>query len=136
VAAGLLSAGLAAFALSLWTARWCRAGHRWSAWAALLIGAASAPQAALSGFRGPYTIPDTATATVGVLLTVAVLATVGVTGPWPGPAAGPLFPGAFFPGRCGQGLLSRGPGPGTDAISGLPRDAGCEDQRPASLRGH
>ena len=26
-------------------------------WAALLIGAASARQAAISGFRGPYTIP-------------------------------------------------------------------------------
>ena len=81
VAAGLLCAGLAAFALSLWAARGCRDGRRWSAWAALLIGAASAPQAAASGFRGLYLIPDTATAAVGVLLTVAVLATVGVTAP-------------------------------------------------------
>ncbi|HJY02765.1 MAG TPA: hypothetical protein VJ351_18310, partial [Streptosporangiaceae bacterium] len=44
---------------------------------ALLIGAASAPQAAMSGFHGLYTIPDTATAVVGVLLAVAVLATAG-----------------------------------------------------------
>ena len=34
--------------------------------AALLIGAASAPQAAISGFHGPYTIPGTATAAQGV----------------------------------------------------------------------
>jgi hypothetical protein len=126
VAAGLLCAGLAAFAVSLWTARGCRAGRRWSAWAALLIGAASAPQAALSGFRGLYTVPDTATAAVGVLLTVAVLATVGVTGPWPGPAAD-----AFFPGPCGQGVPGRGPGPGTDAISVPLRDPGGQDQQPA-----
>ena len=33
--------------------------------AALLIGAASARQAAMSGFRGPYTIPDTAAADLG-----------------------------------------------------------------------
>jgi hypothetical protein len=46
----------------------------------LLIGAASAPQAAMSGFHGPYTIPDTATAAVGVLLAVAVLATAGAAG--------------------------------------------------------
>jgi AAA domain len=46
----------------------------------LLTGAASAPQAAVSGFSTPYTIPDTATAVLGVLLAVAVLATVGRTG--------------------------------------------------------
>ena len=46
----------------------------------MLIGAASAPQAAVSGFHGPYTIPDTATAVVGVLLAVAVLATAGPAG--------------------------------------------------------
>jgi hypothetical protein len=78
-AAGLVAAGLAAAALSLRTARGCQGGRRWSSWAALLIGAASAPQAAASGFHTPYTIPDTATATLGVLLTVAVLATVGQT---------------------------------------------------------
>ena len=80
-ATGLVAAGLAAAALSLWTAHACRDGRRWSAWAAVLIGAASAPQAALSGFRVPYTIPDTATAALGVVLTVAVLATAGQTGP-------------------------------------------------------
>ena len=46
-----------------------------------MIGAASAPQAAMSGFHGPYTIPDTATAVLGVLLAVAVLATAGAAGP-------------------------------------------------------
>ena len=30
------------------------------------IASASAPQAAMSGFHGPYTIPDTATAALGV----------------------------------------------------------------------
>ena len=74
---GLVSAGLAAAALSLWTARGCRCGRRWSAWAALLIGTASAPQAAMSGFRALYAIPDTATAVLGVLLAVAVLTTAG-----------------------------------------------------------
>jgi hypothetical protein len=79
-AAGLVAAGLAAAALSLWTARGCRGRRRWSGWVALLIGAASAPQAAASGFHAPFTAPDTATAVLGVLLTVAVLATVGRTG--------------------------------------------------------
>jgi hypothetical protein len=78
-ALGLVAAGLAAAALSLRTARGCQGGRRWSAWAALLIGAASAPQAAASGFHPPYAIPDTATAALGVLLTVAVLATAGQT---------------------------------------------------------
>jgi hypothetical protein len=76
-AIALVAAGLAAAALSLRTARGCRSGRRWSAWAALLIGAASAPQAAGSGFHPPYTIPDIATAVLGVLLAVAVLATAG-----------------------------------------------------------
>ncbi|MGD0376989.1 MAG: hypothetical protein ABSB01_20700 [Streptosporangiaceae bacterium] len=74
-AIGLVAAGLAAAALSLWTARGCRDSRRWSGWAALLIGALSAPQAAAAGFRAAYVIPDTATAALGVLLTVAVLAT-------------------------------------------------------------
>jgi hypothetical protein len=78
--AGLVAAGLAAAALSLWTAGGCRGGRRRSSWTALLIGAASAPQAAAAGFNAPYTIPDTATAALGVLLTVAVLATAGLTG--------------------------------------------------------
>jgi len=79
-ATGLVAAGLAATALSLWTARGCQGGRRWSGWAALLIGAASAPQAAAAGFRAAYAIPDTATAALGILLTVAVLATAGQTG--------------------------------------------------------
>jgi len=79
-AAGLIAAGLAAAALSVRTARGCQAGRRWSSWAALLIGATSAPQAAVAGFHSPYTMPDTATAALGVLLTVAVLATAGRTG--------------------------------------------------------
>jgi hypothetical protein len=78
--AGLVVIGLAAAALSVRTARGCQGGQRWAVWAALLIGAASAPQAAAAGFSGPYTIPDTATAILGVVLAVAVLATVGRTG--------------------------------------------------------
>jgi len=80
-AAGLVAAGLAAAALSVWTARGHLRGRRWPAWAAVLIGAASAPQAAASGFGAPYTIPDTATAVLGILLAVAVLATAGHTVP-------------------------------------------------------
>jgi hypothetical protein len=78
-AAELIATGLAAAALSVRTAGGCQADQRWAGWAALLIGAASAPQAAASGFRTPYTIPDTATAALGVLLAVAVLATVAPT---------------------------------------------------------
>ena len=78
-AAGLVAAGLAAAALSLWTAHGHRGGRRWSAWAALLIGAASAPQAAAAGFYFPYTIPDAATAALGILLAVAVLTTADRT---------------------------------------------------------
>jgi hypothetical protein len=88
--AGLAAAGLAAAVLSVRTARGCQAGRRWACWAALLIGAASAPQAAMSGFHGPYTIPDTATAVVGVLLAVAVLATAGAAGQ----------PGQYIENRC------------------------------------
>ena len=79
-AAGLVSAGLAAAALSLWTAHGCRGGRRWSGRAALLIGMASAPQAAAAGFAAAYEIPDMATAALGVLLSVAVLATARQTG--------------------------------------------------------
>ena len=53
-----MSAGLAAAAVSVWTARGCRHGARWSGSAAFLIGAASAPQASASGFSAAYTIPD------------------------------------------------------------------------------
>jgi hypothetical protein len=73
--AALVAAGLAAAAVSLRTARGCRTGRRWSGWTALLIGALSAPQAAASGFHAPYAIPDMATAALGVLLAVTVLAT-------------------------------------------------------------
>jgi hypothetical protein len=79
-AAGLVMIGLAAAALSVRTARGCRGSRRWSGWAALLIGVASAPQAAASGFHAPFPAPDTATAALGVLLAVAVLATAGRTG--------------------------------------------------------
>ena len=78
--AGLAAAGLGAAALTVQTARGCQAGQRWACWAALLIGVVSAPQAAASGFGGPYTIPDAATAALGVLLTVTVLATAGTAG--------------------------------------------------------
>jgi hypothetical protein len=75
--AGLVAAGLAAAALTARTARGYRAGRRWAGWAAVLIGLASAPQAAASGFRSPYLIPDTATAALGILLAVTILATAG-----------------------------------------------------------
>ena len=89
-AAGLVSAGLAAAAVSLWTARGCQRGARWSGWAAFLIGMASGPQAAASGFHAVYMIPDTATAALGVLVAAGVLATVGrTTGPTP-PGSRPL----------------------------------------------
>jgi hypothetical protein len=78
-AAGLVSVGLAAAAVSLWSARGCQRGARWSGWAAFLIGMASGPQAAASGFHGVYTIPDTATAALGVLVAAGVLATAGRT---------------------------------------------------------
>jgi hypothetical protein len=83
-AAMLVSAGLAAAGISLWTARGCQRGARWSGCAAFLIGAASAPQAAASGFCAAYTIPDAATAALGVLVAVGVLATAG-RGGQPGP---------------------------------------------------
>jgi hypothetical protein len=79
-AAGAVSASLAAAAVSLWTARGCQRGARWSGWAAFLIGAASAPQAAASGFHAVYMVPDTATAALGVLVATGVLATAGRTG--------------------------------------------------------
>ena len=76
---GLVSVGLAAAAVSLWTARGCQRGARWSGWAAFLIGTASGPQAAASGFHAVYAIPDAATAVLGVLVAAGVLATVGRT---------------------------------------------------------
>ena len=74
-AAALVSLGLAAAAASLWTARGCRRGARWSGWAAILIGTASGPQAAASGFHAAYAIPDIVTAALGVLMSAGVLAT-------------------------------------------------------------
>jgi hypothetical protein len=130
-AAGLIVTGLAAAALSMRTARACRGGRRWAGWAALLIGATSAPQAAASGFDAPYTIPDTATAALGVLLTVAVLATAGLTGP-PGYDRGnpctldlgshPVTHGPAVPAhaRDAQGALTdAGPGVAVDVIGGV-----------------
>ena len=75
-----MSAGLAAAAVSIWTARGCQRGARWSGWAAFVIGAASAPQASAFGFSAAYTIPDWATAVLGVLVAVGVLATAGRAG--------------------------------------------------------
>ena len=75
--AGLVTAGLAAAALTARIARGCQAGQHWAGWAAVLIGVASAPQAAASGFRSPYLIPDTATAALGILLAITILATMG-----------------------------------------------------------
>jgi hypothetical protein len=74
---GLVTAGIGAAVVSMAAARGYRAGQRWAVWAALVIGVASAPQASASGFRAPFTIPDAATAVLGVLLTVAVLAFYG-----------------------------------------------------------
>lgn len=86
-AAGPVAAGVAAAALSLSIARGCQNGRRWSGWATLLIGVASAPQAAASGFHAAYAISSTATAALGILLTVAVLATIGQSAE-PDPFAG------------------------------------------------
>jgi hypothetical protein len=88
--AGLVAAGLAAAALTARTARGCRSGRRWAGWAALLIGAASPPQAAVSGFHGPYAIPDMATAVLGILLAVTILATAGRTEQPGGETASPF----------------------------------------------
>ena len=75
-----MSAGLAAAAVTIWTARGCQCGARWSGLAAFLIGAVSAPQASASGFSAAFTIPDCATAVLGVLVAVGVLATADRAG--------------------------------------------------------
>jgi hypothetical protein len=75
--AGLVATGLVAAALTARTAHGCQVGQRWAGWTALLIGGASTPQAAVSGFRSPYTIPDAATAALGLLLDITILATAG-----------------------------------------------------------
>ena len=77
---GTAAAGLAAAGLTARTARGCQVGQRWAGWRALLIGAASAPQAAASGFRSPYTIPDMATTALGMLLAITIMATAGRMG--------------------------------------------------------
>ena len=61
-AAGLIAAGLASAALSLAAARGSHRGRGWASWAAVLIGITSAPQAAATGFRALYAVPNTATA--------------------------------------------------------------------------
>ncbi len=121
-AAGLVAAGLVAAGLSVRTARGCQAGRRWACWAALLIGAASAPQAAMSGFHGPYTIPDTATAALGVLLAVAVLATAGPAG----------RPGQYTENRCTIDREPPGDPQHTPALR-MPRP-GCQRTRPEGGR--
>jgi hypothetical protein len=45
-----VSVGLAVAVITLWTARGCRRGTRWSGLVAFLIGTGSAPQVAASGF--------------------------------------------------------------------------------------
>jgi hypothetical protein len=90
-----MSAGLAAAAVSIWTARGCHRGARWSGWAAFLIGAASGPQASASGFGASYTIPDAATAVLGVLVAVGVLATAGRGSPVPLNRPGRTSPGTI-----------------------------------------
>jgi hypothetical protein len=78
--AGLVAAGLVAAALTARTARGYQGGQRWAGWTTLLIGVASAPQAAASGFGSPYTIPDMATTALGMLLAITILATAGRMG--------------------------------------------------------
>jgi hypothetical protein len=117
-AVGLVAAGIGAAVVSVTAARGYRAGQRWAAWAALLIGVASAPQASASGFHDPYTIPDVATAALGVLLTVAILASAGRPGQPvrylepPGPAgawsARPISSPSPEPGRPSPAASSPG----------------------------
>lgn len=76
-AVGLVAAGVTLAALTVIAARGYRAGRRWAAVMALLIGLVSAPQASASGFKPPFMIPDVATATIGVALAVAILAFIG-----------------------------------------------------------
>jgi hypothetical protein len=121
--AGLAVAGLAAAVLSVRTARGYQAGRRWAGLAALLIGAVSAPQAAMSGFAGPYAIPDTATAALGVLLAVAVLATAGVAGQ----------PGQYIENPCTvDRCCDRG---GAESVSARPEPAGEAQKFRAGLSG-
>jgi hypothetical protein len=83
----LIAAGTAAAVVSVIAARGYRAGRRWAALLALLIGLASGPQASSSGFGAPFTIPDVATAVLGVALGVAILATAGGAQGGPSPVS-------------------------------------------------
>ena len=96
---GLVAGAIAAAVVSLTAARGYRAGRRWAAWAALLIGVASAPQASASGFHNPFAIPDVATAALGVLLSVTILASAGCAGR---PVRNPEIPCA----RSGESRLA------------------------------
>jgi lysylphosphatidylglycerol synthetase-like protein (DUF2156 family) len=69
----LLITGAVAAIASLIAAAGAVRRRTWALWSAALIGIASAPQAAVTGFRPPYVIPDVATAALGFLLTVSVL---------------------------------------------------------------
>ena len=78
----------------------------------------------MSGFHGPYTIPDTATAVVGVLLAVAVLATAGAAGQ----------PGQYTENPCtiGRGatwLPAAHPGPQQPAVLRLPPHTAGPERR-------
>jgi hypothetical protein len=75
--AALIAGSLAAAAASLLGARAYRESRPWSATTALIIGLATAPQAAAAGFRAPFTIPDLASITLGSVLAVAIL-TAGI----------------------------------------------------------
>jgi hypothetical protein len=124
--AGLASAGLATAALTAQTARGCQVRRRWAGWVALLIGIVSAPQAAAYGFHSPYIVPDTATAALGILLTVTILATADPGGP-PGHAAGNPLGAGWPPGIC---ALSAG-----STSSASPADRGQEAAPRAGSRG-
>jgi hypothetical protein len=121
---GLVTAGIGAAAVSVTAARGYRTGQRWAAWAALVIGVASAPQASASGFRAPFTIPDAATAVLGVLLTVAVLAVYGRTGKSPDHSEIPwdmAWPGGGVGAGAGEQRQDRGRPGEADAGSRLTR---------------
>jgi len=69
----LFTTGGLAAVVSAITASGAIRRRQWAVWSAGLLGIASAPQATMAGFRAPYTIPDLATAVLGLLLTVTVL---------------------------------------------------------------
>jgi hypothetical protein len=77
VAVGLISAGMAAAAVSVAAAWGYQAGRRWAILAAVVVGVGSPPLASASGFRAPFTILDVAASIVGIVLAVAVLAAIG-----------------------------------------------------------